>query len=499
MTLQPLKDKPWFVLLLPFFFVLHGYAEHYSFIAIQDIAYLLGVYCIATILLFLPLRLIFRDNTKAALMTSALMAVYFFYGAVFDFLKAHSPVNGLHRYSILIPIILTGLVAMFIALKRAKKPITRFVFFLNVLLLIYLCIDLATIGWKALRIGNNNMANYGFTRDSQQHIPDSCKKPDIYYFVFDEYTSSRSLREKFHHNNDLDSFLLSRNFHIQTNSISNYNYTPFSMAATLNMQYLAEIDSSRKVDRYAYLNCNARIRDNKVIQYLGTNGYTIVNLSIFDLAGNPSIVQQSFLPLKTRMITEGTLSARVYRDFEWFFFANKFLSKLFGKPAYAYLEHRDNNEKLFREAIRQSTIKSAAPRFIYTHLYMPHFPFFFDRFGKQRPDSLLIEEAKNQNPANYIEYLPYVNNKIQELVNAIQHNTASSAVIILQGDHGFRYGNYGGIDIFRNLNASYFPDGNYTKLYDSMSNVNYFRATFNTLFNQQFPLLKDSTIFLTDK
>ncbi|MBO9562385.1 MAG: sulfatase-like hydrolase/transferase [Niastella sp.] len=499
MTAQLLKNKPWFVLLLPLFFVLHGYAEHYSFIGIQDIAYLLIVYCIATAMLYLLFRLIFRNNTKAAIMTTALMAVYFFYGALFDFLKTHSPIKGLHKYSVLVPLILIALITLFIFLKKSAKPITRFVFFLNVLLLIYLCVDLATIGWKAMRIGNNDMANYGFARNNERHIPDSCKKPDIYYFIFDEYTSSRSLKEKFNYHNDLDSFLLSRDFHIQTNSVSNYNYTPFSVAATLNMQYLTTIDSNAKVNRVDYLNCNPLIRENEVVRFLGMNGYEIVNLSVFDLAGHPSIVQQSFLPLKTKMITEGTLWARVYRDFEWYFFSNKLLARLLGKPAYAYLEHRENNEKLYQEAIRQSTIKNPAPRFIYTHLYMPHMPFFFDRFGNQRADSLIIEEAKTLSAENYIEYLPYVNNKIRKLIDTLQHNTGSSAVIILQGDHGFRTGVNNGIDVFRNLNTTYFPDGNYSKLYDSMSNVNYFRATFNTLYHQQYPMLKDSTIFLSDK
>jgi hypothetical protein len=499
MTFQLLKNKPWFVLLLPLFFVLHGYAEHYSFIGIQDIAYLLGIYFAATILLFLFFRLIFRNNIKAALITSALMTVYFFYGALFDFLKDHSPIKGLHKYSILIPLMLVGLITLFIFLKRSKQPIPRFVLFLNVLLLIYLCIDLATIGWKAMQVGSNNMANYSFVRNNQHPIPDSCKKPDIYYFIFDEYTSSRSLKEVFHYDNDLDSFLQSRNFHIQANSVSNYNYTPFSVAATLNMQYLTTIDNNAKVDRVDYLNCNPLIKENEVIEFLGINGYDIVNLSVFDLAGHPSPVQQSFLPLKTKMITEGTLWARVYRDFEWYFFSNKFLARLLGKTSYAYLEHRDNNEKLYQEAIRQSTIKSTAPRFIYTHLYMPHMPFFFDRYGNQRPDSLIIEEAKTLIPENYIEYLPYVNNKIRKLVDALQHNTGSSAVIIVQGDHGFRTGSDSSINVFRNLNATYYPNRNYTKLYDSMSNVNYFRATFNTLYNQQYPMLNDSTIFLTDK
>ncbi|WP_315817364.1 hypothetical protein [Paraflavitalea speifideaquila] len=291
---------------------------------------------------------------------------------------------------------------------------------MNVLFLIYLGIDLATIGWKAIYLDNNKMGNYSFARQNNLHIPDSCKKPDIYFFIFDEYGSSRFLKERFGYVNDLDSFLVSRQFGLQPNSISNYNFTPFSVASILNMNYLHIVDSSGRVNRYDYLNCNPLIEKNEVIKFLGMNGYTIVNLSIFDLAGSPSIVQQSLLPLKTRMITEGTLFARIYRDFEWYFYSNKLLAKLFGKAAFTFLEHRDNNATFFREVIHQSTIKSKEPRFIYTHFMMPHFPFFFDRYGNQKSDSSLVREAILPNPANYVEYVQYVNSKIRELVDTIK-------------------------------------------------------------------------------
>jgi hypothetical protein len=47
---------------------------------------------------------------------------------------------------------------------------------------------------------------------------------------------------------------------------------------------------------------------------------------------------------------------------------------------------------------------------------------------------------------------------------------------------------------FMNLNAVYLPNHNYAGLYDSITNVNQFRAVFNNLFHVQLPLLKDSTI-----
>ncbi len=69
------------------------------------------------------------------------------------------------------------------------------------------------------------------------------------------------------------------------------------------------------------------------------------------------------------------------------------------------------------------------------------------------------------------------------------------------GDHGFRKAanDKDKTHYFENQNAVYFPVNDYHLVYDSVSTVNQFRIIFNTLFRQNFPILKDSTIFLTDK
>ena len=45
----------------------------------------------------------------------------------------------------------------------------------------------------------------------------------------------------------------------------------------------------------------------------------------------------------------------------------------------------------------------------------------------------------------------------------------------------------------RILNAYYFPDGDPTKLYPSITPVNSFRTLFNMYFNAQYPLLPDKS------
>jgi len=52
--------------------------------------------------------------------------------------------------------------------------------------------------------------------------------------------------------------------------------------------------------------------------------------------------------------------------------------------------------------------------------------------------------------------------------------------------------------MFLNLNAIFFPGRDYSGVYPGISNVNLFRLVLNKHFGQQLPLLKDSTIYLTD-
>jgi hypothetical protein len=79
--------------------------------------------------------------------------------------------------------------------------------------------------------------------------------------------------------------------------------------------------------------------------------------------------------------------------------------------------------------------------------------------------------------------------------------SSKPSVIILLGDHGFRHfqekveRKY----YFLNLNAVYLPDKNYNRFYEGMTVVNQFRIFFNTEFHKQFPLLKDSTIYLWER
>ncbi len=494
-----LQHTPLFLFLLPVFFVLHGVNENFGYINVPDCLLLMITYTGAAALLYFLIMPLIKNYVRAALMATYLMAFYCFFGAVHDFFKLQ--LGLFYKYVELIPLFLIAGLFLFFFLKRTKHPFIKLSLFINLLLIIYLVVDGGGILWKLIFPPPNKLAVYSFAEHNTYSVCSDCPKPDIYFLLFDEYASSLSLKEKFNYDNsDLDTFLINSGFHIQTKSRSNYNFTPFSMSSVLNMSYLHGFfnPDACTADDYAY--CNNLIKNDQVIKFLSYQGYDIVNYSVFDLAGNPSKVEQSFLPLKTKLITDRTLFAYLRRDIGWMFYTGKWEIKWLTENT--FFNQVINNDKIIASVERESEIRSNHPRFIYGHVYMPHPPFFFDKNGNRKDKATIYKESViNKLTQPYLDYIPYTNDRVKELINAIRKNTNDSAVIIFMGDHGFRYDTKEKypINFFQNQNAVFFPDKDYHLFYDSITNVNMFRVVFNKMFKQNIPLLNDTSIYLHDK
>ncbi len=126
---------------------------------------------------------------------------------------------------------------------------------------------------------------------------------------------------------------------------------------------------------------------------------------------------------------------------------------------------------------------------------MPHSPFSYDSTGAEMNinafdktlDSNLLNKA-------YLQHLVYTNKVVGSLVDDLLKKTNNQAVIILMSDHGYRSLVLNGKTIVpdNNFNAVYIPGSDYRYYYDMISNVNQFRALFNSLFDVKVPLLADS-------
>jgi hypothetical protein len=492
-----LKTIPLFVFLLPLFFVLHGYLENLGYIRVGEALLLAGIYGIGAGIVFLLLLLLYKHPAKAALAAVFLLAFYFFFGALHDFLKAH--LRPVSRYVILVPVFLLTAVAWGLFLQRTNRSFHRWFFYLNSLFLLYIAIDGAEVLLPTGRHNHNSgrAAASGDTITYTRYTDTA--KPDIYFLLFDAYTSSLALKEQYHYDNgDFDRFLLQKGFHIQQASRSNYKYTILSMPSIFNMCYLDKLKDVRggPVEEYYYL--SDLIRDNELMGFLHSLGYDIVNCSIFDLHGNPSPVEESLLPIKTRLITDQTFYSRFYRDIGWNFYQFT-INPLSEKEIDLSL---NNDNKLIDRLKTVSGIRSGRPRFIYGHFNIPHPPYYYDKNGNRKKVKAPYTPADEDRLPDYLDYLSYTNSRAEETIDTLLKNTGGKAVIILMGDHGLRYHDrlgYNPLFFVQNQNAVYFPDKDYHLFYDSISGVNQFRVVLNSLFRQNIPLLKDSTVNVKDK
>ena len=484
-----LKKYPFFLLLLPIFFVLHGYTENYDSVRVKESLVLTIFYILAALVIAFISWLYFRSIAKASLIAFALLAYHFFFGSIQDLLRKHFTDTFIARYSFILPVSVLLFILLIIWLKRTKKPLARLTLYLNMLLIILIVVDIVWLGNK-IQEQDNSTASMNI----EKIVCDTCRRPDIYFIILDGYSGNNALKGQFAFDNSpFERELRNRNFYVAANSRSNYNYTPFSLASLLNMRYL-ELDMETKGPGNLN-NCYQMIRKSNVLNFLEANGYKFHNYSIFDFEGQPAIHSDNFLSTRTRLITSQTFLSRIWKDISFNIGTGKWKIKPISKKI--IYEHLHNNNT-FSELTRSAPSKPS-PKFIYTHLMMPHYPYYFDSRGRALPYDSLVE-GKQHSKQNYVEYLQYCNGEILKLTDSILSVSASPTVIILAGDHGFRY--YGKKEdrkyCFENLTAVLLPTGNYRQFYDSMSLVNLFPVIFNAEFGQEIPLKKDSTIYLWD-
>jgi hypothetical protein len=355
--------------------------------------------------------------------------------------------------------------------------------YLNIVFILLLVIEIFSLGSQAIfkkKAAPESFA--GFTS-----ICDTCQKPDIYIILLDGYAGAEQLNDIFHYDNSpfSDSLKL-RGFKVVKKSNSNYDSSPSSVASTLNMEYLdsAEVENMRK---NGHRDAFTRINNNRLMSFLQANGYDVFNYSIFKVAGQAAPIGGAFVPANTRLVNGNTLVSRLEKDV----FLN--LATRFHLDSYVkkqlYAANRDN-ERLTQKNVMT---RSSRPKIIYTHLMMPHHPYYYDENGKARPFEELNNMPLNDTVA-YLSYLKYTNKKILELVDHILSNSPSPPVITVMSDHGFRYfnGEYNKY-AFSDFLSIHTPGRNYDQFSDTMTNVNFFSRLLNNSFQQQLPLQIDTS------
>jgi hypothetical protein len=476
---------PFYILLLPVFFVWHGLNENYVPLLVLESIWLLLIYTGITILLTTLCWLLLKDWPKAALAAFMILAIQFFFGSAHDFLRARMPGSLFVRYSFILPVIFIGFVALLIWLKRTARSPVNTTRFLNLLFLLLTVMELIFLLPKIFKKEEqlvNSLSNSFIACDT-------CTRPDVHLVIADEYAGDSSLKEIFSFDNsEFEEQLRARGFYLAENPISNYNATVYSMASLLNMDYIGNLES-RTVNHRDMLRCRGLINHNQVVAFFKTKGYQFYNHSYFELDGKEKLVYNPFYPTKRALFTAQTFTSRFRRNLGFHFASRDKLERI-------VKHHLYNNRTI--ESATQDLLRnnSSGPKFVYTHLAMPHHPYYFDSTGKEAAYETLTEDYKNDRNA-YIGYLKYANKRLLNMVDSILHHSVNPPVIILVSDHGFRQlpDSANRKYFFQNFNAVLLPGKNYSGFYEGISNVNEFRVILNSVFGQKLPILSDSTVY----
>lgn len=489
-------QKEYFLFLLPLFFVFHGFNEHYGKIPTGDIFLLLMKYLLAIAVLVVLFSFLFRSFRKASVFTFVFFFVYLFYGTVHDWIKVVFPGALIASYRFILPFLVLFFSGLFLYLVKTNHQFSRLVTYLNVLLLLLCGIELAGLAFiKPPFTAIIEQATTRSTTAQALRPCDTCIKEDIHLIILDEYAGEKQLKEEFHFDNSafLES-LKSRGFHVVAGARGNYNYTELSTASLLSLDYLGDLNG--KNDNELYNIGSSVINSNIFTSYLQELGYEIHNFSIFDVQGIPAL-NNHFKP-EVKLISGQTLLSRLEFDLGFHLlytmpmdFALKSLSRTIEQGAAQNGNTMDT--LLYTLAQRQGS----RPQFYYTHLLMPHVPYYFDREGQFTGLQRYLNPGDPaQRKRDYLEYLQYTNKKVLAFVDTILKKSVRAPVILLMSDHGNRHYTLKKDSHFSSLNALYFPDRHYDGFYPGISNVNQLRVFVNNRFHQKLPLLKDTTFYL---
>ncbi|OQP47269.1 hypothetical protein A4H97_07125 [Niastella yeongjuensis] len=488
--LQQILKAPFNFQWLVLFFVLHGYSEFVGFIPIPSLLLLIVELSAVAWLLFFLFRKMYRDAHKAALLVTVLFFWYLFFYAVQDALSVHPSLYKWSLFPRLLPVVVLLSAGTFIALFKYKRSPVKLNGYLNLVFLILTLFDTGSILWQAITV---KPASTPAITETIKPLADTAAKPDVYLIILDEYLSSSGLQEYYHYDNSVfESFLKQKGFHVNTRSSSNYSSTAFSMASMLNMRYLQKTElAHHKEDTYKSM--IGLINHNAVVDYFKQFHYTIHDYTPFTVGGIEPDYYFSMIPRGIELITFRMLYSCFVRRI------------IYGEPQnYIDLSGVANwlNKRLVtaHEAQMQGALTAAekqSPDFTYLHLVMPHKPFIYDSTGNFANTYNAVKDNKTAGTDGlYLQYLVYTNKRMMQYLDQLLTATQGKAVIMVMSDHGYREANKlpGKFFGFTNFNAIYLPNKDYHLWYDSVSNVNQFPLLFNTMFGQQIPLKKDSTV-----
>jgi hypothetical protein len=347
------------------------------------------------------------------------------------------------------------------------------------------------ISWELRTAGGRELA-LSATANLEGLTPPATP-PDIYFIILDEYTRQDVLSGTFDYDNQAFlQALRSLGFQVVDCAQSNYSQTELVLTSVLNLDYLEALGNfpPGSTDRAPL---RRLIRESLVETALRGLGYRVV---AFETGYYFSEMQDADAYLSVGAgAHRGGLNA-----FEVLLLHSSLglaLSDLTQKLSAGVavgqeqLNAQKREQVLFDlEMLARIPQDVSSPKFVFAHILLPHEPFVFDSQGGavDYPQTLSEEQYR----AAYKAQVIFLNERLLPVLRLILETSATSPVVILQGDTGpGQVGHAGRMAI---LSALYLP-GYEADLPASLTPVNDFRLVFDQYFGTHLGLLPDRSYF----
>lgn len=506
-----LEQYPLYILLLGVYPVLYLWTANFTKIHSYVVPRSLLISFCFSLAVFLLTWLIIHPVRRAGMVAGYILVLFFTYGHFFSLIdnaNLAGIIIGRHRFTIIFWLLLAAAGVFLIIRSRSKLyQATRAANVITGLMTIFLLVQVVS-GFAGSTSIKRTAAPMPQTAAAAESTVSANR--DVYYILLDGYGRTDLLEKDLNLDNKafMDQ-LKSMGFIVPRCGQSNYIDTAYSMAATLNMNYLDDLGYSyeelAKGDHEKIL--TPVIAGSLVRQKVSAMGYKFITFKspylFIDMPDSDVYLDE-----------ENTTSPG--EKIETLNFQQMFIRTTFARTAAEWLEDNPEdsknipvflvslvspgsvnpesstfagrNYKQYRQNLFQLDSLETIPeisgkKFVYAHLLVTHQPFTFTPAGDFRLDEKDSYEA-------YKDQITYIDTRLVEILQTILKKSTVPPVIILQSDHSYSDGGKRA----RNLQAYYLPDQTGVEIPDTFTNVNAFRLVFDTYFGEDLPLLPDRSM-----
>lgn len=458
--------------------------------------------------------LLTRNWTKAALVASGVLVLFFSYGHVYEILKAGATSLARHRY--LLPVWGVFLIAWVYWVWRRWDPGGTAIRAINLAAVVLLLFPISSLGSYFLSRTDPGDPEGSLLGAS---LAQKARSPDIYYIVLDGYGRQDVLAELFNYDNsDFISALEDMGFSVVTDSWSNYGHTSLSLASTLNLDYVNDLASTLEPDSKDLRPLEELIENSAVREIFEGFGYQFVafetGLPYTTLEGADIYLAPDYSEDRQDF---ALLSGLELNEFEGMFLETTFVRVALDHyiraqsdigeflTGFPYKKHR--NRVLFTISSLSDFAEREGEFFVFAHIISPHPPFVFGAKGEDVPNtrSFSFQDdgccARDEYIQGYGNQAAFLSSLVELEMSEILARSEDPPIIVIQGDHGpaaYLAASKNDSNLrerFAILNAFHLPGDDATALNPGITSVNTFRLILREYFGMPLELIQDALYF----